>query len=78
MISPAANMSRPAQSNLLLAIAIVFAALAAATLLPHSASMISDLGYYTLCPFAPWSTLALLLGAGVSWVLRRYVQSQPT
>lgn len=70
-------MSRQAQSTLLLAIAIVFAALAAATLLPHSSSMISDLGYYTLCPFAPWSTLALLLLAGVSWVLRRYVQSQP-
>jgi len=70
-------MSRPGQSNLFLAITILFAGLAAATLLPYSSSMISDLGYYTLCPFAPWSTLALLLGAGVSWVLRRYVQSQP-
>jgi hypothetical protein len=71
-------MSRPAQSNLLLAVVIVFAALAAATLVPYSASMISDLGYYTLCPFAPWSTLALLLLAAVAWVLRRYIQSQPT
>lgn len=70
-------MFRQVQSNLLLAVAILFAALAAATLLPHSSSMISDLGYYTLCPFAPWSTLALLLLAGVSWVLRRYVQGQP-
>jgi hypothetical protein len=71
-------MSRPAQSNLLLAIAILFVALAAATLVPYSSSMISDLGYYTLCPFAPWSTLALLLGAAVCWVLRKYIDGQPT
>jgi hypothetical protein len=71
-------MSRATLSFLFLAIAILFVALAAATLLPFSSSMISDLGYYTLCPFAPWSTLALLLLAGVSWMLRRYIDGQPT
>jgi hypothetical protein len=71
-------MSRQSQSNLLLALAILLAALAAATLVPYSSSMISDLGYYTLCPFAPWSTLTLLLGAGVAWVLRKYIDGQPT
>jgi hypothetical protein len=66
-------MSQQTTGSLLLAIAILFAALAAATLLPYSASMINDLGYRSLCPFAPWSTLALLLFAGVSWVLRQYL-----
>jgi hypothetical protein len=70
-------MSRQNQSSLLLAITILLGALAAATLVPYSTSMISDLGYYTLCPFAPWSTLTLLLGAGVSWVLRKYIDGQP-
>jgi hypothetical protein len=71
-------MSRQNQRTLLLTITIVLAVLAAATLVPYSSSMISDLGYYTLCPFAPWSTLALLLGAGVSWVLRKYIDGQLT
>jgi hypothetical protein len=38
--------------------------------------MISDLGYYTLCPFAPWSTLMLLLVAGLSWVLRGHIDAK--
>ena len=71
-------MSRQNQSSLLLAITTLLVALAAATLVPYSSSMISDLGYYTLCPFAPWSTLALLLGAGVTWVLRKYIDGQST
>lgn len=66
-------MSQQASSTLLLAIAILFAVAAAATLLPYSATMINDLGYRSLCPFAPWSTLALLLGAGATWVLRQYI-----
>jgi len=70
-------MSRQTSSSLLFAIAIVLAVGAAVTALPYSASTISDLGYYTLCPFAPWSTLALLLLAGVSWVVRRYIDAQP-
>jgi hypothetical protein len=71
-------MSRKNQSSLLLAITTLLVALAAATLVPYSSSMISDLGYFTLCPFAPWSTLALLLGAGVTWVLRKYIDGQST
>jgi hypothetical protein len=38
--------------------------------------MMSDLGYYTLCPFAPWSTLMLLLVAGISWVLRGHITAK--
>jgi hypothetical protein len=70
-------MSRQTLSFLLLAGAIVFLALAVATLLPASSSVISDLGYYTFCPFAPWSTLALLFFAGVGWVVRRHINTQP-
>jgi hypothetical protein len=71
-------MSRQTQSSLLLAVTILLVALAAATLVPFSSSMKSDLGYYALCPFAPWSTLALLLLAGMSWVVRRYIDAQPS
>ncbi len=71
-------MSRQNLSRFLLATAVVFLALAAATILPYSSSMTSDLGYYALCPFAPWSTLALLFFAGLSWVLRRYFNSEST
>jgi hypothetical protein len=69
-------MSRPTLSFLFLGSAIVFLVLAGATLLPFSGSMISDLGYYTWCPFAPWSTLMLLVAAGVSWALRRHIDTQ--
>jgi hypothetical protein len=69
-------MSRPILSFLFLASAAVLLVLAVATLLPYSSSTISDLGYYTLCPFAPWSTLMLLFAAGVSWALRRHVDAQ--
>jgi hypothetical protein len=62
---------------LFLILAIVFVALAAATLIPHSSSTVSDLGYYTFCPFAPWSTLALLFFGALCWVLRRYIKAQP-
>ena len=71
-------MSRQNLSRILLAAAVVLLILAVTTMLPYSSSMISDLGYYTVCPFAPWSTLALLLGAGVTWVLRKYIDGQST
>jgi hypothetical protein len=70
-------MSRQALSSLLLASAILLAVLAAVTLLPSSSLMISDLGYFTLCPFAPWSTLTLLVLAGIAWVVRRHIDAQP-
>ena len=63
--------------TLFLVLSILFLTLAAATLIPHSSSTVSDLGYYTFCPFAPWSTLALLFFAALFWVLRRYLKTQP-
>jgi hypothetical protein len=66
-------MARPTLSFLFLASAVVFLALAVATLAPFPGSMINDLGYYSFCPFAPWSTLMLLFVAGLSWVLRRHI-----
>ncbi len=70
-------MSRQTRSAIFLAGVIVFLVLATATLVPSSAPKISDLGYSTLCPFAPWSTLALLFFAGLSEAIRRHVNSQP-
>jgi hypothetical protein len=70
-------MSRQTLSSLLLAGAILFATLAAATLFPSSSLMISDLGYRTFCPFAPWSTLTLLFLAGLGWVVRRHINAHP-
>jgi MprA protease rhombosortase-interaction domain-containing protein len=69
-------MSRQTLSFLFLASAIVFLVLAIVTLLPFPSSTISDLGYQALCPFAPWSTLMLLLLGGIGWALRRHVKAQ--
>jgi hypothetical protein len=68
-------MSRHTLSFLFLAVAVVFLVMAVATLVPLPSSTISDMGYYSLCPFAPWSTLMLLFGAGVSWALRRHIHA---
>lgn len=70
-------MSKGTIGTLLLSGAVLFAVSGAVTLIPYHATMISDLGYYTLCPFAPWSTLVLLAFAGACWILRRYVDSNP-
>jgi H+/Cl- antiporter ClcA len=72
-------MSPKNLSALLLAVAILFLVLALATLVPFSPglpAMVSDLGYYTWCPFAPYSTLTLLFVAGLAWVVRRYIDTQ--
>jgi hypothetical protein len=62
--------------NLLLAAAALLAILTLVTLLPFSTGNIkSDLGYSSLCPFAPWSTLTLLAGAGLAWLVRAYVKT---
>ena len=62
--------------NVLLAAAVLLAALSLATLLPFSSNNIkSDLGYNSLCPFAPWSTLILLAGGGLVWLIRAYVKT---
>jgi hypothetical protein len=63
--------------NVLFGVAALIAALALVTLLPFSSSNIrSDLGYSSLCPFAPWSTLTLLAGGGLVWLVRSYVKTQ--
>jgi len=69
-------MPRQTLSLLLRAAAILLAVLAAATLVPFSNRMVSDLGYHTLCPFAPWSTLTLLFCAWLCWVMRGYLNAQ--
>lgn len=69
-------MSRQTLSPILLVIAIAMFVLAAATLLPSSAPKVSDLGYSTFCPFAPYSTLTLLFFGWLSWVVRRHIERQ--
>jgi len=71
-------MPRQKLLNVLLAAAALLVALALVTLLPFSSGNIkSDLGYTSLCPFAPWSTLTLLAFAGLVWLVRAYVKTQP-
>jgi hypothetical protein len=69
-------MSRQTQSSLLFAIVVLFGVLAVVTLVPFSNHMVSDLGYHTLCPFAPWSTLTLLFLGWLTWTVRGYINQQ--
>jgi hypothetical protein len=69
-------MSKDVRNAILLAIVIVLVGLAVFTLLPFSASKANDLGYVSTCPFAPWSTLAILLAAGVIWAIRQYLMTR--
>ena len=69
-------MSTPNRDLALLLLAGAFAATAAVTLLPYAATKTNDFGYFSLCPFAPWSTLALAFVAGVIWVVRSYLRAQ--
>lgn len=63
--------------QILLAVSVLLMLLALVTVLPFSSNNIkSDLGYGSMCPFAPWSTLTLLAGAGLAWVIRAYVKMQ--
>lgn len=63
--------------NILLAAIVLLVAAALVTVLPFSSTNIkSDLGYSSLCPFAPWSTLTLLVFAGLVWLVRAYVKTQ--
>jgi hypothetical protein len=70
-------MSRATLSFLLLAASVLLAAAALVTLIPHASRTVSDLGYYTLCPFAPWSTLTLLFFGGLAWFVRAHINAQP-
>jgi hypothetical protein len=67
-------MSRQTLSLILLTAAVLLATLALATLAPYPSALRSDLGYYTLCPFAPWSTLTLIMLAGLAWVVRGHIR----
>jgi hypothetical protein len=70
-------MSRQALISILSGAMIICLVLAGATVMPSNAPKISDLGYSTYCPFAPWSTITLLFLAGLSWVVRQHVKSLP-
>jgi hypothetical protein len=69
-------MSKPAISGILLFFAIFLSVLGLATLVPHTATLVSDLGYNSWCPFAPWSTLTLLVLGGLCWAVRRHINTQ--
>lgn len=70
-------MTKQKLLNILLVVAALLVIAAGVTLLPFSSNNIkSDLGYSSLCPFAPWSTLTLLFFAGVAWLIRAYVKTQ--
>ena len=66
-------MSDKARIAALLVLMWIFVALSVSTILPLPASKTNDLGYYSLCSFAPWSSLALLFVAGVLWAIRKYL-----
>jgi hypothetical protein len=61
------------RNRALLIFICVVVALALVTLLPLPGSKVNDLGYGSICTYAPWSTLTLLLAAGVIWAVRRYL-----
>ena len=65
-------MTQENRNKALLGVIIILAGLAVWTMLPFPASKANDLGYVSTCPFAPWSTLALLFVAGVIWAIRQY------
>jgi len=66
-------MTKDQVSNSLLILTLLLVLTALLTLIPFSAAKMNDLGYHSMCPFAPWSTLALLAAAGVVWIIRGYV-----
>jgi hypothetical protein len=71
-------VSDKSKASGLLGLTLILAGLAIWTALPFSASKTNDLGYFSACPFAPWSTLALLLVAGVLLAIRQYLLTRKT
>ena len=65
------------RNTVLLVVVYLLVAGAVWTLLPLPAPKANDLGYVSACPFAPWSTLALLVVAGVVWSIRKYLLTLP-
>ncbi len=70
-------MFRQNLNSLLYVFAIAMVIGAAVTLIPYAALTVSDMGYRTLCTFAPWSTITLLFLAGLGWVIRRHIANLP-
>ena len=66
-------MSVKASIRGLLILSWVFVVLSVSTILPFSTAKTNDLGYYSLCSFSPWSSIALLFVAGVLWAIRKYL-----
>jgi len=64
------------RNSMLFGLTMIIVGLAALTLLPFSASKENDLGYSSLCSFAPWSTLAILVVAGIVWAIRQYLMTR--
>ena len=69
-------MSATNTGTILLALIFVLVGASVFTLLPSASIRINDLGYASLCPFAPWSTLSLLLVAAFVWAIRAYLRDQ--
>ena len=69
-------MTPPTRNRILLVLAYLFVGAAILTLIPAPARIQNDLGYFSLCPFAPWSSLLLLLAAGLLGALRTYMVSR--
>ena len=69
-------MAPNTRNQVLLIAAYAFAGAAILTLFPAPARIKNDLGYYSLCTFAPWSTLLLLLVAGMFAAIRTYLVSR--
>ena len=69
-------MTAQTRHQALLIAAYLFVGAALLTLIPASARIKNDLGYFSLCPFAPWSTLLLLLVAGAFAAIRTYMISR--
>lgn len=68
-------MAPSTRNQTLLIAAYLLVGAAALTLIPSDVKIASDLGYHSLCPFAPWSALLLLLAAGVIAAMRAYIMS---
>ena len=69
-------MTQRASITILSGLALIIIGVAALTLLPFAAGHKNDLGYFSMCPFAPWSTLSLLVVAGIVWAIRQYLATR--
>ena len=65
-------MSERTRNAVFYAIMGIAVVLAVITLLPGDSKKTNDLGYHSICPFAPWSALALLAVGALAWVIRQY------